>query len=70
MLVCSGRRQGKIDKKYFVFGEDPEEGEDSHILGRIKRLLRETDIALLIDGEVIIFTLFFAPYNASSNKLL
>ena len=41
-----------IDKKYFVFGEQPEEGELDHFLGRIKRVLRETTDGVLAAAEV------------------
>ena len=46
------RRSSKIDKKYFVFGEQPEEGEDLHLMGRITGVLRETLDGLLTASEV------------------
>lgn len=44
--------KGKIDKSLLVFGEEPEEGEDTHFKGRIKQLLRGTLDALLTIAEV------------------
>ena len=41
-----------IDKKYFVFGEHQEEGEDRHLLGRIRRILRHALDGLLAASEV------------------
>ena len=42
-----------IDKKYFVFGEHAEEGEDKHLLGHIKKILRTALDGLLATSEVI-----------------
>ena len=41
-----------IDKKYFVFGEFGEDGEEKHLLGRVKRILREALEGLLAASEV------------------
>jgi hypothetical protein len=41
-----------IDRKYFMFGEGPEEGELDHILGRVRRTLRETTDGILAAAEV------------------
>lgn len=45
-------KSSKFDKKYLVFGEKDEEGEDLHFLGIIKRTLREALDGLLTSGEV------------------
>lgn len=45
-------RKGKIDQKYFVFGEEAEEGEENNFQGRIKQILRVTLEALLAISEV------------------
>ncbi|XP_065931470.1 coiled-coil domain-containing protein 180 isoform X4 [Magallana gigas] len=54
--VQSGLRQNskstKFDKKYLVFGEKEEEGEEAHILGIIKRTLREALDGLLTNAEM------------------
>lgn len=42
----------KFDKKYLVFGEKEEEGEEAHILGIIKRTLREALDGLLTNAEM------------------
>ena len=42
----------KFDKKYLVFGEKEEEGEETHILGIIKKTLREALDGLLTNAEV------------------
>ena len=42
----------KIDRKYFVFGESAEDGEEEHFLGKIKRVLRDATDGLLAAGEV------------------
>ncbi|KAI0222951.1 DUF4456 domain-containing protein [Lamellibrachia satsuma] len=48
----SAGRSSKIDKKYFVFGEVPEEGEELHLMGRINGVLRETLDGLLTASEM------------------
>lgn len=48
--LMSGK--GKIDKKYFVFGEEAEEGEENNFQGRIKQILRVTLEALLAISEL------------------
>nr|XP_022322518.1 coiled-coil domain-containing protein 180-like isoform X5 [Crassostrea virginica] len=54
--VQSGLRQNskstKFDKKYLVFGEKEEEGEETHILGIIKKTLREALDGLLTNAEM------------------
>lgn len=54
--VQSGLRQNskstKFDKKYLVFGEKEEEGEEAHILGIIKKTLREALDGLLTNAEM------------------
>ena len=72
MNIFRGRRQGKIDKKFFVFGEEPEENETAYLLGRIKHLLRETNISLLFDGEVILTYLCspFVQCRSPCNKFI
>nr|XP_022322519.1 coiled-coil domain-containing protein 180-like isoform X6 [Crassostrea virginica] len=42
----------KFDKKYLVFGEKEEEGEETHILGIIKKTLREALDGLLTNAEM------------------
>ena len=42
----------KYDRKYLVFGEREEPGEETHILGKIRRLLREALDGLLSAAEV------------------
>lgn len=44
----------KFDKKYLVFGEKEEEGEEAHILGIIKKTLREALDGLLTNAEVTV----------------
>lgn len=46
----------KFDKKYLVFGEKDEEGEELHLLGTIRRNLREALDGLLTSAEVRIET--------------
>lgn len=57
----------KFDKKYLVFGEKEEEGEEAHILGIIKRTLREALDGLLTNAEVTVHkTLrFFGSMNGN-----
>lgn len=57
----------KFDKKYLVFGEKEEEGEEAHILGIIKRTLREALDGLLTNAEVTVYrTLcFFGSMNGN-----
>ncbi|KAK2168021.1 hypothetical protein LSH36_21g05004 [Paralvinella palmiformis] len=45
-------KPGKIDKKYYIFGEFHEEGEETNLIGRIKRILRESTDGLLSAAEV------------------
>ena len=47
-------KPGKIDKKYYIFGELHEEGEETNLIGRIKRILRESVDGLLAASEVFI----------------
>ncbi|KAJ8300120.1 hypothetical protein KUTeg_021639 [Tegillarca granosa] len=53
--VQSGLRRSskssKFDKKYMVFGEKDEEGEDKHLLGIIRRTLREALDGLLTSAD-------------------
>ncbi|XP_061169622.1 coiled-coil domain-containing protein 180-like isoform X3 [Saccostrea echinata] len=42
----------KFDRKYLVFGEKEEEGEENHILGIIKKTLREALDGLLTNAEM------------------
>ncbi|XP_033732294.1 coiled-coil domain-containing protein 180-like isoform X1 [Pecten maximus] len=42
----------KFDKKYLIFGEKDEEGEEHHLLGIIKLTLREALDGLLTSGEM------------------
>ncbi|XP_069121816.1 LOW QUALITY PROTEIN: coiled-coil domain-containing protein 180-like [Argopecten irradians] len=42
----------KFDKKYLIFGEKDEEGEENHLLGIVKRTLREALDGLLTSGEM------------------
>lgn len=57
----------KFDKKYLVFGEKEEEGEEVYILGIIKRILREVLDGLLINVEVIVYRIlyFFGLMNGN-----
>ena len=41
-----------IDKKYFIFGEYDEDGEETHFIGRTKRILREALDGLLSSAEL------------------
>ncbi len=42
----------KYDRKYMVFGEKEEPGEETHFLGKVRRLLREALDGLLTAAEV------------------
>jgi hypothetical protein len=48
----------KFDRKYLVFGEKEEEGEEKHILGIIKKTLREALEGLLTNAEVKLLTTY------------
>ncbi|KAK3086983.1 hypothetical protein FSP39_000010 [Pinctada imbricata] len=54
--VQSGLRRSskstKFDRKYLIFGEKDEEGEERHLLGIIKRTLREALDGLLTTAEM------------------
>ncbi|XP_056009695.1 coiled-coil domain-containing protein 180-like isoform X3 [Ostrea edulis] len=52
----------KFDRKYLVFGEKEEEGEERHILGIIKKTLREALEGLLTNAEMY--------YRAKGNRLV
>ncbi|XP_041370743.1 coiled-coil domain-containing protein 180-like [Gigantopelta aegis] len=42
----------KIDKKFYVFGEKPEEQEDTHLIGIVRKILREANDGLLSHAEL------------------
>lgn len=42
----------KFDPKYLVFGLKEESGEDTHFLGKVRKLLREALDGLLSAAEV------------------
>ncbi|CAG2191023.1 unnamed protein product [Mytilus edulis] len=58
--VQSGLRRSskstKFDKKYLIFGEKDEEGEEYHLLGIIRRNLREALDGLLTSAEDLLET--------------
>lgn len=61
--------KGKIDKNLYVFGEEPEEGEDTHFKGRIKQLLRGTLSALLTTSDVrFIYIMLFLNFERMTKK--
>ena len=52
LRLIQNSKSTKFDKKYLVFGEKEEEGEETHILGIIKKTLREALDGLLTNAEV------------------
>ncbi|XP_021341706.1 coiled-coil domain-containing protein 180-like isoform X3 [Mizuhopecten yessoensis] len=64
--VQSGLRRSskstKFDRKYLIFGEKDEEDEERHLLGVVKRTLREALDGLLTSGEMY--------YRQKGNRLV
>ena len=72
LLIYRLRRTSKstkFDKKYLIFGEKDEEGEERHLLGIIRRNLREALDGLLTSAEVLlqIWLFFFSALATHSN---
>ena len=75
LLIYRLRRTSKstrFDKKYLIFGEKDEEGEERHLLGIIRRNLREALDGLLTSAEVLlqIWLFFFSALATHSNWFL
>ena len=72
LLIYRMRRTSKstgFHKNYMIFGEKDEEGEERHLLGIIRRNLREALDGLLTSAEVLlqIWLFFFSALATHSN---